>query len=72
MLQIAVMFLQVLLQKFWHSSNDTKRWKKKCLLVRKTKAEAFERGVRARVVHRGRGRKAGAWGGGRGAGFSLV
>lgn len=38
----------------------------------KVGAEAFETGVSARAVYQGRGRKAGAWGGGKGAGFSLV
>lgn len=72
MLWIAVKFLQVLLQKFWQSLNDTKRWRKNCLLVWKIGAEVFEEVWVSRVDHWGRGRKAGAWGGGKGAGFSLL
>ena len=66
------MFLQViakgLAQLKWHKemeeklSSGVKDWSR----------GVFEKGVSARVVHWGRGRKAGAWGGGKGAGFSLV
>lgn len=72
MLCIAIMLLQALLQKLWHSLSDTKRWRKICLLAWKVGAEAFERDETGSTGHWGRDREARAWGGRKGAGFSLV